>query len=71
MGHNDFMHSMLLWTSRQIEDAFNASLVVVADVIYGDQLTDAFFSTMERLMSRPTKIVSLEDFMKPKMSLSS
>ncbi|XP_024631718.1 methyltransferase-like protein 22 isoform X2 [Medicago truncatula] len=40
------------WTSREIEDAENASLLLAADVIYSDDLTDAFFSTLERLMSR-------------------
>lgn len=40
------------WTSRDIEDAENASLLLAADVIYSDDLTDAFFSTLERLMSR-------------------
>ncbi|XP_057454715.1 uncharacterized protein LOC130746182 isoform X2 [Lotus japonicus] len=46
------------WTSREIEDAENASLLLAADVIYSDDLTDAFFSTLERLMSRgSTKIL--------------
>ncbi|XP_028202769.1 methyltransferase-like protein 22 isoform X3 [Glycine soja] len=46
------------WTSREIEDAENASLLVAADVIYSDELTDAFFSTLERLMSRgSTKVL--------------
>ncbi|KAK7261832.1 hypothetical protein RIF29_28153 [Crotalaria pallida] len=46
------------WTSREIEDAENASLLVAADVIYSDDLTDAFFSTLERLMSRgSTKVL--------------
>ncbi|XP_047157907.1 methyltransferase-like protein 22 [Vigna umbellata] len=40
------------WTSKEIEEVQNASLVVAADVIYSDELTDAFFSTLERLMSR-------------------
>ncbi|XP_020202802.1 methyltransferase-like protein 22 [Cajanus cajan] len=46
------------WTSREIEDAENASLLVAADVIYSDELTDAFFSTLETLMSRgSTKVL--------------
>lgn len=40
------------WTSRDIEDAENASLLLAADVIYSDDLTDAFFCILERLMSR-------------------
>jgi len=40
------------WTSGEIEEVENASLLLAADVIYSDELTDAFFSTLERLMSR-------------------
>ncbi|CAL0324126.1 unnamed protein product [Lupinus luteus] len=39
------------WTSREIDDAENASFLLAADVIYSDDLTDAFFSILERLMS--------------------
>ncbi|GMN37242.1 hypothetical protein TIFTF001_006656 [Ficus carica] len=39
------------WTSSEVEEAKEASLLVAADVIYSDDLTDAFFSTVERLMS--------------------
>ncbi|XP_058774140.1 uncharacterized protein LOC131648394 isoform X1 [Vicia villosa] len=46
------------WTSRDIEDAENATLLIAADVIYSDDLTDAFFSILERLMSRgSTKVL--------------
>ncbi|TKY48154.1 Methyltransferase protein 22 [Spatholobus suberectus] len=46
------------WTLGEIEDAENASILVAADVIYSDELTDAFFSTLERLMSRgSTKVL--------------
>ncbi|XP_050884341.1 uncharacterized protein LOC127087498 isoform X2 [Lathyrus oleraceus] len=46
------------WTSRDIEDAENASLLLAADVIYSDDLTDAFFCILERLMSRgSTKVL--------------
>ncbi|XP_027340408.1 methyltransferase-like protein 22 isoform X2 [Abrus precatorius] len=46
------------WTFTEIEDAENASLLVAADVIYSDELTDAFFSTLKRLMSRgSTKVL--------------
>ncbi|KAM5579008.1 methyltransferase-like protein 22 [Rosa sericea] len=39
------------WTFSEIEIAHEASLLVAADVVYSDDLTDAFFSTLERLMS--------------------
>ncbi|XP_021910604.1 methyltransferase-like protein 22 isoform X2 [Carica papaya] len=39
------------WTSTEFEEVQGASLVVAADVIYSDDLTDALFSVLERLMS--------------------
>lgn len=39
------------WTFSEVEAAQEASLLVAADVIYSDDLTDAFFSTLQRLMS--------------------
>ncbi|KAL6137642.1 hypothetical protein ACLB2K_062932 [Fragaria x ananassa] len=39
------------WTLSEIEISHEASLLVAADVIYSEDLTDAFFSTLERLMS--------------------
>lgn len=39
-----------LWTSSDVEEAQKASMLVAADVIYSDELTDAFFSILERLM---------------------
>lgn len=38
------------WTSSEVKEAQEASLLLAADVIYNDDLTDAFFSTIERLM---------------------
>lgn len=38
------------WTASEVEEAQEASLLLAADVIYSDDLTDAFFSTIERLM---------------------
>ncbi|EXB74490.1 hypothetical protein L484_026184 [Morus notabilis] len=38
------------WTASEVEEAQEASLLVAADVIYSDDLTDAFFSTIESLM---------------------
>lgn len=61
------IHSIALsrfsWTFREIEDAENASLLVAADVIYSDDLTDAFFSTLKRLMSRGSRKVYVMAFM--------
>ncbi|XP_018840825.2 methyltransferase-like protein 22 [Juglans regia] len=39
------------WTLSEVEEVQEASLLVAADVIYSDDLTDAFFSVLERLMS--------------------
>ncbi|XP_019196976.1 PREDICTED: methyltransferase-like protein 22 isoform X2 [Ipomoea nil] len=48
------------WTQKEIEELKNASLLLAADVIYSDDLTDAFFSTLERLMSEnPEKVLYL------------
>ncbi|XAR50629.1 hypothetical protein NMG60_11004999 [Bertholletia excelsa] len=45
------------WTSADIEELHNASLIVAADVIYSDDLTDAFFNTLRRLMMQgPEKV---------------
>lgn len=46
------------WTSQELEEFQRASFLVAADVIYNDDLTDAFFSTLERIMSRsPDKVL--------------
>ncbi|GLU22190.1 hypothetical protein SLE2022_382830 [Rubroshorea leprosula] len=38
------------WTSIELEECQGASLLLAADVIYSDDLTDALFSTLEQLM---------------------
>ncbi|XP_015867394.3 uncharacterized protein LOC107404900 isoform X2 [Ziziphus jujuba] len=49
-----------LWTSSDVEEAQKASMLVAADVIYSDELTDAFFSILERLMCTcPEKVLYL------------
>ena len=48
---------MYSWTSSEVKEAEGASLLLAADVIYSDDLTDAFFNTVERLMSRGVKKV--------------
>ncbi|PWA56755.1 methyltransferase family protein [Artemisia annua] len=40
------------WNLSELEELERASLLVAADVIYNDDLTDALFTTLERLMSR-------------------
>ncbi|KAI5659714.1 hypothetical protein M9H77_28507 [Catharanthus roseus] len=48
------------WTISEVEEYQKASLLVAADVIYSDDLTDAFFSTLERIMSvDPEKVLYL------------
>ncbi|KAK3028345.1 hypothetical protein RJ639_037807 [Escallonia herrerae] len=41
-----------LWTSLEVLEVHRALLVVAADVIYSDNLTDALFSILESLMSQ-------------------
>ncbi|PSS07441.1 Methyltransferase-like protein [Actinidia chinensis var. chinensis] len=48
------------WTREEVEELQRASLIVAADVIYSDDLTDAFFNTLEKLMmQRPEKVAYL------------
>ncbi|GLT62179.1 hypothetical protein SLA2020_348360 [Shorea laevis] len=39
------------WTFSEVEEVQGASVIVAADVIYSNDLTDAFFGVLERLMS--------------------
>ncbi|XP_008795876.1 methyltransferase-like protein 22 isoform X2 [Phoenix dactylifera] len=39
------------WASSEIQEAERATLLLAADVIYSDELTDSFFSILERLMA--------------------
>lgn len=39
------------WTSVEAESAQGASILLAADVIYSDELTDVFFRSLEKLMS--------------------
>lgn len=45
------------WASSEIEEAERATLLLAADVIYSDELTDSFFSILERLMSQGSEKV--------------
>ncbi|KAI3855086.1 hypothetical protein MKX03_018480 [Papaver bracteatum] len=48
------------WTPSEIGEAEGASLLLAADVIYNDDLTDALFGTLQKLMSRgSTKVLYL------------
>ncbi|RZC75389.1 hypothetical protein C5167_050870 [Papaver somniferum] len=48
------------WTPSEIGEAEGASLLLAADVIYNDDLTDALFDTLQKLMSRgSTKVLYL------------
>lgn len=47
------------WTCYEVEEAESASLLLAADVIYSDDLIDALFGTLKRLMSRGTEKVNI------------
>lgn len=49
--------SSYAWTQKEFEELKKASVLLAADVIYSDDLTDAFFSTLERLMSENPETV--------------
>ncbi|XP_051203090.1 uncharacterized protein [Lolium perenne] len=49
--------SIYLWSASEIEEAEKATLLLAADVIYSDGLTDLFFDTVRQLMSRGVKKV--------------
>ncbi|KAJ3679138.1 hypothetical protein LUZ60_017149 [Juncus effusus] len=45
------------WGNMEIEEAERCSVIFAADVIYSDEITDLFFSTVQKLMSRGSKKV--------------
>ncbi|KAK6264058.1 hypothetical protein QUC31_012189 [Theobroma cacao] len=45
------------WSLSELEEVQKASLLVAADVIYSDDLTDALFGILERLMSQGSEKV--------------
>lgn len=48
------------WTPPDFEEINRASVLLAADVIYSDELTDAFFGVLEKLMSQgSTKVLYL------------
>uniref|UniRef100_A0A6N2KRY1 Methyltransferase-like protein 22 n=1 Tax=Salix viminalis TaxID=40686 RepID=A0A6N2KRY1_SALVM len=54
---NSTCHKRHSWTSSNVEEAERAALLVAADVIYSDDLTDALFCILEKLMSLGSKKV--------------
>ncbi|KAK9066086.1 hypothetical protein SSX86_015488 [Deinandra increscens subsp. villosa] len=48
---NCLAYESYAWSQSEFEELERASLLVAADVIYSDDLTDALFRTLERLMS--------------------
>ncbi|GAB4842173.1 hypothetical protein Ancab_012131 [Ancistrocladus abbreviatus] len=50
-------HRRYSWVSSEAQEANEASLLVAADVIYSDDVTDAFFSILEKLMSQGSEKV--------------
>ncbi|KAL0441545.1 UNVERIFIED_CONTAM: Methyltransferase-like protein 22 [Sesamum radiatum] len=48
------------WSVSEVEELHKASLLLAADVIYSDDLTDAFFRVLEAIMSNiPEKVLYL------------
>lgn len=54
---NSTCHKRYSWTSSNVEEAERAAVLVAADVIYSDDLTDALFCILEKLMSLGSKKV--------------
>lgn len=48
------------WNQSELEEVKSAHLLVAADVIYSDDLTDALFSILERLMSLGSEKVLID-----------
>ena len=47
------------WALSEVEEALGGSLLVAADVIYSDDLTDAFFNMLEKFMSQGSEKVCI------------
>ncbi|XP_021846853.1 uncharacterized protein [Spinacia oleracea] len=45
------------WTPSEVEEVNRASVLLAADVIYSDELTDAFFSVLEKMMCQHSEKV--------------
>ncbi|XP_042491807.1 methyltransferase-like protein 22 isoform X2 [Macadamia integrifolia] len=58
VGEDNFSSgNRYMWTPSEIEVAQEASLILAADVVYSDDLTDALFNTIEKLMSQGSEKV--------------
>ncbi|KAG0499034.1 hypothetical protein HPP92_003725 [Vanilla planifolia] len=56
--HNDlFQCSRYSWSTSEVGEAEGATVIIAADVIYSDKLTDSFFCVLEKLMSRGSRKV--------------
>lgn len=55
--HNDSLRYS--WTLAEVEEAGRASVLLAADVIYSDDLTDALFNTLKALMSHGSEKVCI------------
>ncbi|KAL2924563.1 Methyltransferase-like protein 22, partial [Bienertia sinuspersici] len=45
------------WSSSEVEEVDRASVLLAADVIYSDELTDAFFSILQKMMCQHSEKV--------------
>ncbi|GBG75646.1 hypothetical protein CBR_g20274 [Chara braunii] len=58
-GEGSDIHSFG-WSAAEIQEADEASILLAADVVYDDQITDAFFSLLRKLMpSGSSKVLYL------------
>ncbi|KAJ4758076.1 Protein-lysine methyltransferase METTL21B [Rhynchospora pubera] len=59
LGSNDLFQTRLkyTWSPLEIEEAERATVLLAADVIYSDDLTDLFFAILDKLMSRGSEKV--------------
>lgn len=63
------------WSSKEIEEAERATVLLAADVIYCDKITDVFFANLVKLMSCGSEKVtgkkyllqSIKFYMNPKI----
>lgn len=58
MIENRTFRQRYAWEIAELEEVSKATLIIAADVIYSDDLTDAFFSTLESLViGGPEKVM--------------
>ncbi|KAJ4718147.1 methyltransferase-like protein 22 [Melia azedarach] len=50
LGNSSASHERYCWNSSELEEIERASVLLAADVIYSNDLTDAFFRTLNKLM---------------------